>query len=41
MPDDSLLPYPTGHLHTSRLVHPNDVDGTFVAWMREAYAVDD
>jgi hypothetical protein len=22
-------------------VHPNDVDGTFVAWMREAYAVDD
>jgi hypothetical protein len=30
---------PKNHVHTFRLVHPNDVDGTFAAWMREAYAV--
>ena len=30
---------PRNHVHVFRLVRPNDVDGTFVAWMREAYAV--
>ena len=30
---------PKNHLHTFRLAHPSDVDATFVAWMREAYAV--
>ena len=30
---------PRNHLHAFRLEHPGDVDATFVAWMREAYAV--
>jgi uncharacterized protein DUF5655 len=30
---------PRNHVHVFRLERPNDVDGTFVAWMREAYAV--
>jgi hypothetical protein len=30
---------PKNHVHTFRLAHPNDVDASFVAWMREAYAV--
>ena len=30
---------PRNHVHVFRLEWPNDVDGTFVAWMREAYAV--
>lgn len=30
---------PRNHLHTFRLEHPNDVDATFVDWIREAYAV--
>ena len=45
MPDESLWRCPkcrrrfANHVHTFRLAHPNDVDGTFVAWMREADAV--
>lgn len=27
------------HLHAFRLEHPIDIDRTFIAWMREAYAV--
>jgi hypothetical protein len=30
---------PRNHVHTFRLAHPDDVDSTFVEWMREAYAV--
>jgi hypothetical protein len=30
---------PRNHVHTFRLAHPDDVDNTFVDWMREAYAV--
>jgi len=30
---------PRNHLHAFRLEHARDVDATFVAWMREAYAV--
>ena len=30
---------PRNHLHAFRLEHAGDVDATFVAWMREAYAV--
>ena len=30
---------PRNHLHTFRLEQPSDVDDTFRAWMREAYAV--
>jgi len=30
---------PKNHVHTFRLEHPNDIDGTFAAWMREAYGV--
>jgi hypothetical protein len=30
---------PRNHLHAFRLEHPGDIDATFVAWMREAYAV--
>jgi hypothetical protein len=27
------------HVHVFRLEHPNEVDATFVEWVREAYAV--
>ena len=30
---------PRNHLHVFRLEHTTDVDDTFVAWMREAYAI--
>jgi hypothetical protein len=30
---------PRNHVHTFRLEHPSDIDGTFIDWMREAYAV--
>ena len=30
---------PRNHVHTFRLERPSDIDDTFVAWMREAYAV--
>ena len=30
---------PRNHLHAFRLEHPDDVDETFVAWLREAYTV--
>ena len=30
---------PKNHVHVFRIEHPNDVDPTFVEWMREAYAV--
>ena len=30
---------PRNHVHTFRLEHPRDIDGTFIDWMREAYAV--
>jgi hypothetical protein len=30
---------PRNHVHVFRLTSPNDVDATFAAWMREAYAV--
>ena len=30
---------PRNHLHAFRLERPTDVDDTFLAWMREAYAV--
>jgi len=30
---------PRNHVHVFRLEQPGDVDDTFVAWMREAYAV--
>ena len=30
---------PRNHLHAFRLEQPDDVDDTFVAWMREAYEV--
>src|SRR5688500_4065848 len=30
---------PRNHLHAFRLEHPADIDDTFVAWIREAYAV--
>lgn len=31
--------WPRNHMHVFRLAHPDHVDDTFVAWMREAYAV--
>jgi hypothetical protein len=30
---------PRNHVHVFRLERPSDIDETFVAWMREAYAV--
>jgi hypothetical protein len=30
---------PRNHLHAFRLEHPDEIDATFVDWMREAYAV--
>ena len=30
---------PRNHVHTFRVQQPSDVDATFAAWMREAYAV--
>ena len=30
---------PRNHLHAFRLEQPSDIDDTFAAWMREAYAV--
>jgi uncharacterized protein DUF5655 len=32
---------PKNHLHAFRLEHPDDVDETFISWMREAYQVGD